>query len=75
MRLKAVRCADWWERKPRGLRYVTARGQCTRLTAHPSGYCKPHRYSYRWNEAQEAEYQRAQREVYEHEAHERRMGR
>jgi hypothetical protein len=46
----AVRCAHFWERKPSGCRYVTARGQCKRTTAHPSGYCKEHRYPYRWQE-------------------------
>lgn len=38
-----ARCAHWWERKPKGLRYVTARGQCKRTTRHPSGYCSTHR--------------------------------
>jgi hypothetical protein len=47
---RAVRCAHIWERKPKGLRYVMARGQCKRLTAHPSDYCKEHRFSYRWQE-------------------------
>lgn len=56
---KAVRCAYFWERKPKGLRYVTARGQCTRLTAHPSRYCKPHRYSWLWTEEQEAAYRKS----------------
>lgn len=53
-RPKAKRCADWWERSTKGRNYVNARGQCKRLTAHPSGYCKAHRYSYRWTEEQEA---------------------
>lgn len=50
---KAVRCADWWERRSLGRRYVNARGQCKRLTAHPSGYCKAHRFGYRWTDEQE----------------------
>lgn len=57
MRPAARRCADTWQRKPKGLRYVTARGQCKRMTAHPSGYCSTHRYGYRWSEAQEIAYQ------------------
>lgn len=57
-RVKAVRCADWWERGWKGHRSVAARGQCKRLTAHPSGYCKTHRYQYRWSDAQEAEWKR-----------------
>lgn len=40
----AVRCAYWWERRGQGMRYVYARGQCKRLTAHPSGYCGDHKY-------------------------------
>ena len=55
--MATVRCADWWERRHKGMRYVMARGQCKRTTAHPSGYCKAHRYSYRWSEAQELAYQ------------------
>lgn len=47
-------CADWWERRSAGRRYVNARGQCKRETWHPSGYCKAHRYSWRWNEEKEA---------------------
>lgn len=46
-------CKHWWERKTRGRRYVNARGQCQRETWHPSGYCKEHRYAWRWTEAQE----------------------
>jgi hypothetical protein len=55
---RAVRCKDWWERRTKGRRYVNARGQCKRMTAHPSGYCKAHRFSYRWSDEQEAEYRR-----------------
>lgn len=56
------RCQNWWERRTPGKRYVNARGQCKRMTAHPSGYCSTHRYSYRWTEKQEAEYQRVRKE-------------
>ena len=42
------RCADYWERRSRGNRYVNSRGQCKRTTSHPSGYCSTHRLSYRW---------------------------
>lgn len=51
MKVQAERCAEWWERRGKGLRYVYARGQCARRTAHPSGYCKDHRFSWRWCEA------------------------
>lgn len=44
MRPTAKRCAYFWERKPKGLRYVLARGQCKRKTAHQSGYCGEHKY-------------------------------
>lgn len=50
-----VQCRDHWERKSAGRRYVTARGQCTRFTWHPSGYCSAHRYSWRWSEEDEAQ--------------------
>lgn len=40
----AKRCAYWWERRAKGLRYVFARGQCKQSTAHPSGYCGKHKY-------------------------------
>lgn len=55
----ATRCNHWWERRTPGKRYVNARGQCTRTTAHPSGYCKEHRYGYRWSSEQEAAHQAA----------------
>ena len=58
MKKQMRRCADWWERRGKGLRYVFARGQCKRMTGHPSGYCSVHRHSYRWSEEQEAQYQR-----------------
>ena len=51
------RCADWWER--RAGRLIAATGQCKRMTAHPSGYCKAHRWSYRWTEAQEIAFQKS----------------
>lgn len=43
-RKKAKRCAYFWERRGEGMRYVYARGQCKRMTAHPSGYCGDHTY-------------------------------
>jgi hypothetical protein len=54
MMLRVERCAHWWERRSKGRRYVNARGQCKRTTAHPSRYCKEHRYGYRWSAEQEA---------------------
>ena len=49
-------CAHWWERRSAGRRYVNARGQCSRETWHPSGYCKEHRYAYRWSDEDEAKW-------------------
>jgi hypothetical protein len=40
------RCAYWWERRGKGLRYVFARGRCKRMTGHPTGYCSTHRCSW-----------------------------
>ena len=57
-RIRSERCAHWWERRTPGKRYVNARGQCTRMVAHPSGYCKEHRYGYRWSEQHEAKYRK-----------------
>jgi hypothetical protein len=54
---RAKRCADWWQLSTKGRMYVDARGQCKRTTAHPSGYCKAHRWGYRWSDEQEAAYQ------------------
>lgn len=44
MTKRAKQCAYWWERRTDGRRYVNARGQCKRTTAHPSGYCNDHKY-------------------------------
>ena len=40
----AVQCRYVWERKPKGLRYVTARGYCKVQTCHPSRYCSKHSF-------------------------------
>jgi len=40
----AERCKGWFERKPKGLRYVTARWQCKRNALKGyfyCGYCLP----------------------------------
>ncbi len=50
----ARQCAHVWERRTSGRRYVNARGRCSRFTAHPSGYCKAHRWTTRWSEQDEA---------------------
>jgi len=42
---KSRRCVYWWERRFKGQRYVFDRGQCKRMTAHPSGYCSNHKFA------------------------------
>ena len=63
LRVEAKRCAHWWKRRGKGMRYVHvyARGQCKRKTAHPSGYCLEHRFGYRWTEEEESAYRKEQR--------------
>lgn len=37
------RCAYFWERRGRGLRYVFARGQCKALARVGKSYCSKHK--------------------------------